>query len=99
MVIDYDKVYEVARRLCAERGHNPDVTDLDAIVEDATDLAKSTVSTEMVIAQLDMLIRGPVKKCDECGVLATELEPYRLDAGEIEEYCPDCSKNKGLRIA
>jgi hypothetical protein len=35
MTIDYDKVYVEAARIAKERGHNPDLTDLDKIVEDA----------------------------------------------------------------
>jgi hypothetical protein len=57
MAIDYDKVYVEAKRIAGERGHNPDLTDLDQIVEDATDLAKSAVSTEDVLRVLDTLIR------------------------------------------
>jgi hypothetical protein len=57
MTINYDKVYAEAERIAKERGHNPDLTDLDAIVEDAADLAKSQASTEDVLRILDTLIK------------------------------------------
>jgi hypothetical protein len=57
MTIDYDKVYAEASRIATERGHQPDLTDLDKIVEDATDLARSQASTEDVIGMLDTLIQ------------------------------------------
>lgn len=59
---DYTLIFDEAERISVERGHAPDSSDLDLIVEDALTLAKQQLLAQLcrenVINALKLLISG-----------------------------------------
>jgi predicted ATP-dependent protease len=63
-----ERIYTEAKRLAELRGHAPDLTDLDAIVEDAIQLAhEKCITTEDVFNALNILIaKGGLSCTSDC---------------------------------
>lgn len=81
MALNIEKLRAEAQRLATERGHSPDDTDLDSIVEDAITLAQRGIETEQVLRVLDLLISKDGMTCNCCRAVqdctdSCELRPF-----------------------
>jgi hypothetical protein len=83
MALDIERLFSEAKRISIERGHDPDEADLDCIVEDAIQLARSAITTEQVVAMLDTLIQNAETDSGACNI-----------CGAIQDCTPDCTSKR-----